>query len=190
MNLFRELMKNSAMTFRIISSTYFDTHREAAKKRLQRLCAAGYLRRHEHRTVEGWIYSITRKSFQALQDRGVVDSHSSWAAIVDRVRVMHPKTEHQLAILAFGSVLAHALRNTAWRLVEYQKPQLSHLFSELLGPVHAPDPSKKKSEIINSLLDLFNDAASGKLGDTKLVEKVNAWLPANLREPVAPRSPK
>ena len=53
--------------------------------------------------------------------------------------------------------------------------------TELKGAVHAPAPQRKKSELVELLAKLFADAADGTLEDKKLAEKLNSWLPANLR---------
>jgi hypothetical protein len=53
---------------------------------------------------------------------------------------------------------------------------------ELKGPVHAPAPETKKSALVEVLAKLFADAAEGKLEDKRLEERVNGWLPSNLRE--------
>ncbi|HEX3355759.1 MAG TPA: hypothetical protein VHS31_02165, partial [Tepidisphaeraceae bacterium] len=64
----------------------------------------------------------------------------------------------------------------------YQKVQLSLLLTELLGKVHTLTPERKKSELVSQLDKLFADAASGKQPDKKLADKLNAWLPANMRK--------
>jgi len=71
--------------------------------------------------------------------------------------------------------------DAAW-LSGFQKIQLAHLIVELKGVVHAPPPEKKKSELVDVLVRLFADAADGKLEDKQLAERVNRWLPYNLRE--------
>ena len=70
--------------------------------------------------------------------------------------------------------------DAAW-LSSFQKIQLAHLVVELKGPVHAPSPESKKSALVEVLAKLFADAAAGKLEDKQLAERVNAWLPSNLR---------
>ena len=66
-------------------------------------------------------------------------------------------------------------------LSSYQKIQLSHLVTQLKGPVHVPSPEAKKSALVEMLAKLFADAADGKLEDKQLAGRVNAWLPSNLR---------
>jgi hypothetical protein len=59
---------------------------------------------------------------------------------------------------------------------------LTHLIGELRGPVYAKAAEvKKKTELVSQLAKLFTDAAEGSLEDAKLAEKLNAWLPSNLR---------
>ncbi|HEY7118882.1 MAG TPA: ParB/RepB/Spo0J family partition protein [Tepidisphaeraceae bacterium] len=77
--------------------------------------------------------------------------------------------------------------DAAW-LSGFQKIQLAHLVVELKGPVHAPAPERKKSELVQMLAKLFTDAAEGKLDDKQLAARVNGWLSSNLRpaeEPTA-----
>ena len=72
--------------------------------------------------------------------------------------------------------------DAAW-LAGYQKSQLAHLMAELRGPVYGPArENRKKSELVTALATLFADAAEGRVEDARLAERVNAWLPANLRE--------
>jgi hypothetical protein len=79
------------------------------------------------------------------------------------------------------------LRKT-WRpdakwLASFQKIQLAHLMAELRGPAYNPNSEpRKKSELVEALAKLFTDAAEGKLEDKNLAERVNRWLPVNLRE--------
>ena len=40
----------------------------------------------------------------------------------------------------------------------------------------------KKSELVEHLTRLFTDAAEGRLEDKALADRVNGWLPANLRD--------
>jgi len=71
----------------------------------------------------------------------------------------------------------------AW-LKGFQKVQLAHLIGEIRGPVYRTAAErKKKSELVESLDKLFADAAEGRMEDRSLADKLNAWLPSNLREP-------
>ena len=71
--------------------------------------------------------------------------------------------------------------DAAW-LANYQKCQLTNLLSELLGPVYVPaTEQRKKTELVEAITKLFTDAADDKLEDKALTERVNSWLPSNLR---------
>jgi len=68
-------------------------------------------------------------------------------------------------------------------LAGYQKIQLAHLLAELHGSVYNPSSeSRKKSELVEVLAQLFTDAVDAKLEDKQLADRVNQWLPSNLRE--------
>lgn len=64
----------------------------------------------------------------------------------------------------------------------YKKIQLAHLIGKLRGKAHGGAAERlKKSELVESLATLFADACDGKLDNTKLAEKVNAWIPSCVR---------
>jgi len=66
----------------------------------------------------------------------------------------------------------------------YQKIQLCHLLSELYGSLYNPrHEQRSKSGLVKALAKLFADAAEGALEDKRLAERVNRWLPVNLRSP-------
>lgn len=87
---------------------------------------------------------------------------------------------HHLATLLKVDVRDHWRPDAAW-LSSFQKIQLAHLAVELQGSAHAPAPETKKSELVELLATLFADAANGSLEDKRLMARVNAWLPSNLR---------
>jgi len=79
--------------------------------------------------------------------------------------------------------------DTAW-LESFKKIQLAHLIVALKGRVAAPSPDCKKSELVTLVAKLFADAAEGKLEDKQLAERVNNWVPSNLRPPKEKSSSK
>jgi hypothetical protein len=113
------------------------------------------------------------------------------------------KLDALIEVLTVGCITAHMSRPTVlvsllarelkvnvrdfWRpdaqwLSGFQKIQLAHLIAELKGAMHVPAPERKKSELVEVLNKLFADAAEGKLEDKQLADRVNQWLPTNLRE--------
>jgi ParB family chromosome partitioning protein len=124
-------------------------------------------------------------------------------AYEELTKLSNAKLDTLIELLTVEFITAHPLRPTKlvellakelkvnirdeWRpdakwLASYQKNQLAQLIAELKGPVHAPPPDKKKTDLVDVLAKLFADAADGKLDDKKVAERVNAWMPANLRE--------
>ena len=88
---------------------------------------------------------------------------------------------HRLAEELKINVRDHWRPDAAW-LSSFQKIQLAHLIVELTGPVHTPAPESKKSALVEVLAKFFADAAEGRLEDKQLAERVNSWLPSNLRK--------
>jgi ParB family chromosome partitioning protein len=82
------------------------------------------------------------------------------------------------------NVRDHWRPDAAW-LAGYRKGQLAHLLAELRGPVYDPArENRKKSELVEAVAKLFTDGAEGRIEDAKLADRVNRWLPANLRPAV------
>jgi ParB family transcriptional regulator, chromosome partitioning protein len=80
-------------------------------------------------------------------------------------------------------IRSHWRPDETW-LAGYQKLQLAQLLHELHGSKYQPmNGGRKKSELVQTLAKLFSDAADGKLEDKQLTERVNQWVPANLRTP-------
>lgn len=112
------------------------------------------------------------------------------------------KLDALIEVLIIGFLVAHLQRPTAliahlavelkvnvredWTpdatwLDSYQKIQLAHLCIEFAGTMAAPPTDRKKSDLVKQLSQLFADARNGGIGDKALAERVNTWLPANLR---------
>ena len=141
-----------------------------------------------------------RAELDPLREQQYIEDGDAYTAL----QVIPDKQVNALIdLLTVQCVTAHLQRRTelVWRLAEelgvdirrhwrpderwlsgYQKVQLAHLIGELRGPVYATTAeARKKSELVADLAKLFTDAAEGRLEDTKLAAKLNAWLPSNLR---------
>jgi ParB/RepB/Spo0J family partition protein len=134
---------------------------------------------HEQHFVED------RQGYEGLAEL----SASKLDALIDLLTVecitAHPQRQTEL-VQHLAAELKVNVRDywrpdAAW-LSGFQKIQLAHLIVELKGPVHAPAPERKKSDLVDVLVKFFSDAAEGKLEDKQLAERVNRWLPSNLRE--------
>jgi ParB family chromosome partitioning protein len=142
-----------------------------------------------------------RKELDPLQDMPYVSDQAAYAALT---AMPDKKLDGLVDLLTVECLTAHLQRRTElvwllatelgvevrryWRpderwLSSYQKIQLAHLFGELHGPRYAKATEiMKKSDIVIALAKLFTDAAEGRLEDRALADRVNAWLPSNLRE--------
>lgn len=152
---------------------------------------------------------FTSQAFDRLKQRRVKldpiadQFHMEERSAYDQLSKLKPaKLDDLIDLLTVSCLTAHLQRRTElvhrlatelkvnvredWRpdaawLSGFQKIQLSHLLTELLGPIHTPAPERKKSELVEQLANLFTDAAEGKLEDKSLAQRVNAWLPSSLR---------
>jgi len=89
---------------------------------------------------------------------------------------------HKLSAELKVNIRAFWRPDAGW-LAGYQKIQLVHLMAEFHGSTYKPaNESRKKSELVEVLAKLFSDAADGKIENKELAERVNQWLPSNLRE--------
>lgn len=142
----------------------------------------------------------TRKKLDPFAKQQVVEDVKAYTALNE---LSEKKLDAVIDVLVVELVTAHLQRPTEliahlagelkvnvrddWMpdadwLSGFQKIQLGHLMTELKGAVHAPAAERKKSELVEQLSKLFADAKSDKLEDKGLAEKLNLWLPANLRE--------
>jgi ParB family chromosome partitioning protein len=158
--------------------------------------------REEGFASPAWDRLIERhKKIDPFMDSHILDDRAAYEKLTGLTAA---KLDAVIDLLLVETLTAHAVRKTAlvqqlgrelkvdvrksWRpdaawLASYQKCQLAHLLAELYGPTYNPaTESRKKSELVEALATLFTDAAAGKLDDKKLADRVNGWLPANLRE--------
>jgi ParB family chromosome partitioning protein len=142
-----------------------------------------------------------RAELDPLHDLHYMEDHAAYDAFQ---ALSDKKLDGLIDLLTVECITAHLQRRTAlvWRLATelgvevrrfwrpderwltgYQKIQLAHLIGELRGPVYAKAAElKKKTELVSQLAKLFTDAAEGRMEDAKLAEKLNGWLPSNLRD--------
>jgi ParB family chromosome partitioning protein len=133
---------------------------------------------HDRQHVEdGEAYEQLEKLSASKLD-GLID------LLIVECLTAHPQRRTELVELLSSdleiNIRDHWRPDARW-LSGFQKIQLAQLIVELKGQVHAPSPERKKSELVQILDKLFADAAQGELEDAQLAERLNAWLPANLR---------
>jgi ParB family transcriptional regulator, chromosome partitioning protein len=142
-----------------------------------------------------------RKELDPFSEERHIDDQGAFARLMD---LPDGKVQHLIDLLVVETLTTHLHRGTVlvaslakvlevdirrfWRpdtawLNHFQKCQLSHLLAQFRGPTYSPaHETRKKTELVAVLEKLFTDAAEGQLEDKALAERVNAWLPSNLRE--------
>jgi hypothetical protein len=110
------------MTLRQIAAIHFDGHGEAAKKRVQRLKMAGYIRVRSRMANEPAIHILTRKAFDVLNQRRMLDRvpQIGWAVQEKRLKVSDLTLRHELGVMDFKGALFTAVRiHPGLRIVEF-----------------------------------------------------------------------
>jgi ParB family chromosome partitioning protein len=159
-----------------------------------------------HAGAEGFISPVAdrlrakRSKLDPFADQFYIEDRQAYRGLGE---LSGAKLDALIEILTIECITAHLQRRTelihilagelkvnvrdgwkpdaAW-LSGFKKIQLGHLLVELKGPAYTPSPDAKKTELVESLAALFSTAAEGKLEDKRLAERVNSWLPVNLRE--------
>jgi len=113
--LLRGLFDSRILTLSHISRLYFEERNEAAKKRVQKLKAAGFLSERARKTTERSVLFLARKGFQALTDEGHLSQFPqlSWKALEKRMQVSELTLRHELAIQDVKTALTLAVNHTA-----------------------------------------------------------------------------
>jgi hypothetical protein len=89
------------MTGEHITIIYFENRREAAKKRLQKLKAAGFVGHRPRRAFEPAVLFLTRKGLDTLQGHGVLAEYPPLGvpALEKRARVSDLTLKHELEVM-------------------------------------------------------------------------------------------
>jgi len=126
--LLRGLFESRVMTLAHVATLYFDGKREYAKKRLQKLKAAGFIRERKRQVNEPSVLFLTGKAFVALKSRGDLSEYPQLAlsALEKRANVSDKTLRHELEVMdvkaAFQAAIAKSDRFTIARFSTW--PQL------------------------------------------------------------------
>jgi hypothetical protein len=112
--LLRGLFDSRVMTLAHISSLYFEGHNEAAKKRVQKLKAAGLISERARRAYDRSVLFLSRKGFQTLLEDGLLSEFPqlSWKMLEKRMRVSEMTLRHELEIQDVKTALTLAVNQT------------------------------------------------------------------------------
>ena len=109
--LLKGLFESRLMTLAQAAAIHFNGGTEAAKKRVQKLKAAGYLAERPRRAYDPSILFLTRKSFTALAEGGYLDEYPPlvWRDLEKRARVSDLTLKHELAVMDFKAAVHTAI---------------------------------------------------------------------------------
>jgi len=80
--LLRGLFESRIMTAEHIAALFFNGSREAAKKRLQKLKAAGFIGERKRKAYEPAVLSLTPRAFAVLHEQGILAEYHNFRAAV------------------------------------------------------------------------------------------------------------
>ena len=101
LTLLCSLFESRVMSTDHATALYFDGKDEAAKKRLQKLKAAGLLSERPRKAFEPSILFLTRKGLEMLQERGILAEYPAFdlQALDRRARVSDLTIRHELEVM-------------------------------------------------------------------------------------------
>lgn len=120
--LLRGLFESRVMTLAQASLLYFGGKSEAAKKRLQKLKAAGLIRERPRKAYEPAVLFLTSRAFILLAEAGhLVDYPSvSLSALQKRAQVSDLTLRHELEVMEVKAALSSAIAALpAYSIVEF-----------------------------------------------------------------------
>ncbi len=129
--LLKGLFESRLMTLAQAAAIHFKGSSEAAKKRIQKLKAAGYLAERPRRAYDPSILFLTRKSFTALAGGGYLDEYPPlvWRDLEKRARVSELTLKHELAVMDFKAAVYTAVaKSPKLRVAEFSTWPLLYEF--------------------------------------------------------------
>lgn len=129
------------MTTLHASALFFEGREESAKKRLQKLKAAGYVAERPRSPFEPAVLHLTKKGLLLLRDRGILAEYPPFAlpALERRAKVSALSLAHELAVMDVKAALFSAIAaSSTLRVVEFTTWPLLSQF-EALGALQKPD---------------------------------------------------
>jgi Replication-relaxation len=106
------LLDSRVMTLAHVASLYFDGRAEMAKKRVQKLKAAGYLRERPRLVSSPSVLFLSRKALGKLQEEGRLAGYPLLALsdLDRRAQVSETKLKHELEVMDVKAAFIRAIR--------------------------------------------------------------------------------
>ncbi|MFH0957633.1 MAG: replication-relaxation family protein [Pseudomonadota bacterium] len=136
--ILRGLFESRIMTSIHLAALYFDGRKEAAKKRLQKLKAAGLIGERKRRVYEPSVLFLTRKALTFLREQGVLSEYPQLGpfSLEKRAHVSNLTIQHELEIMDVKTAFHAAISKTpAFTIAEFSTWPLLYQF-EACRPGH------------------------------------------------------
>jgi len=135
--LLRGLFESRLLTLAHAAALHFDGRQEAAKKRIQKLKAAGLVGERPRRAYEPSILFLTRRGFSILSERGSLSDYPTLtsASFEKRAHVSELTLKHELDVLAVKTAITVAIRQRPnFSLAEFNTWPTLFEFESAPGP--------------------------------------------------------
>jgi hypothetical protein len=122
LDLLRGLLDSRLMTIAHAAAIHFEGRIEAAKKRLQKLKAAGLIGQRKRKPYEPSILFLARPGFLLLRERGLLHDFPqlSWTSLEKRLQVSNLTLNHELEVTDVKAAFAAAInKEPAFEIIEY-----------------------------------------------------------------------
>ncbi len=132
--LLRGLFECRIMTAGHIAILYFAGKKEATKKRLQKLKAAGLIGERTRHASQAAIFFLSRKGLLALQERGTLTEYPQFdlPALEKRARVSELTIRHELQIMDVKAAFHSSIQSAGnFKLPEFSTWPLLYQFEAL-----------------------------------------------------------
>jgi hypothetical protein len=124
LELLRGLFDSRLMTLAQAAALFFNGSREAAKKRIAKLKAAGVISARQRKAYEPSILFLTRRGFELLRERGLLQHVSlSWTNLEKRLQVSDLTLKHELEVMDVNHRLSRSRKQRRWRKTEPKEAQ-------------------------------------------------------------------
>jgi hypothetical protein len=119
--ILRGLFDARIATIHHLSTLYFDGRLEAARKRVQKLKAAGIINERPRKATEPSIHCLTRRAFEMLEQHGVLKEFPSvgWSHLEKRARISELTLKHELELMDCRAALTAASGKNGYEIAEF-----------------------------------------------------------------------
>jgi hypothetical protein len=119
--ILRGLLDSRVATIHHLSALYFQSRLEAARKRIQKLKAAGVIHERPRRSIEPAVYCLSRKAFGILERHGILAEYPAvgWTHLEKRARVSELTLRHELNVMDVKAALSAEASKDGYDVTEF-----------------------------------------------------------------------